>query len=58
MMMSANSLWHIEASALYVFNLVYFCCSLLEQQIELILSILKTKLGMECSSPVFNRHTI
>ena len=31
------SFWYIEVSAYYVYNLVYLCCSLLKQQIELFL---------------------
>ena len=35
------SFWYIEVSACYVYNLVYSCRSLLEQQIELVLIIIK-----------------
>ena len=34
--------WYSEISAYYVYNLVYLCRSLLEQQIELVLSVLET----------------
>ena len=33
--------WYIEVSAYYVYSLVYLCRSLLEQQIELVLSFVE-----------------
>ena len=36
-MMNAKFRWYIEVSAYFVYNLVYLCRSLLEQQIELVL---------------------
>ena len=36
------SFWYIEVSACYVYNLVYLCRSLLEQEIELVLKPFST----------------